>query len=375
MARRSFLALLPAEPRQRLERAIAESKACAVLVGDGAPILSAPARCRVIRFRDVEKRLRDTGPPVPTDLEQRAYVLRTSGSSGAPKLVAVSRGSLNNYLRWVAENLLVEEGSDLPVVSSPIFDASFKQLLGPQYAGRLTWLLDSDPADTAHVYAELAAVDTPLSLNCTPTYWAELLNIGVNAGQHIPLRKLLLGGEPIGGALLQRTAEEYPDTEIWNLYGPTETTATATIGRITPGEPIHVGKAIAGATVTVADRHGRPLPHGMRGEVWISGPGVANGYLGGVDQEAFGKLRVGERTIPAYRSGDAGRIDEHGRLRLCGRLDTQLKLRGWRIEPQEIERVAETTPGVVSAKLVLDTRTDFTSCAYSSWETPRRRRC
>jgi hypothetical protein len=96
----------------------------------------------------------------------------------------------------------------------------------------------------------------------------------------------------------------------------------------------------------------------MRGEVWISGPGVAKGYLGDLKQGAFCRLQKGERTIQAYRSGDAGSIDECGNLRLYGRLDAQLKVRGWRIEPQEIERIAEITPGVVDARLILDTRTD-----------------
>ncbi len=354
----TFLPLSPAEPSQRIEHAITVSAACAVLVGDGVPTFNAPVHCRIIRFRDVEMSLRDPGPPAPTDPEQVAYLLRTSGSSGTPKIVAVGRRSLNNYLRWVAEDLLAEDGGDFPLVSSPIFDASFKQLLGPQYAGRSTWLLEADLADAEQAYAELLAADTPLSLNCTPTYWAEFLNIGRNAGQRLPLRKLLLGGEPVGEALVRWTADEYPDTEIWNFYGPTETTATATAGRLTPGEPIHVGKATAGAAVTVADQYGRALPQGMRGEVWISGPGLAKGYLGDVDQEAFGWLRVGERSMPAYRTGDTGRIDEHGRLRLGGRLDTQLKLRGWRIEPQEIERLAESTPGVVGATLLVDSRTE-----------------
>jgi len=251
---------------------------------------------------------------------------------------------------------VLADGSDLPVVSSPIFDASFKQLLGPQYAGRATWLLEADPVNAAQAYSELADAKTPLVLNCTPTYWAELLDIGTNEGRHISLRKLLLGGEHISDTLRRRTTDEYPLAEIWNLYGPTETTATATAGHVKPDDPMHAGSALAGAVVTVSDRYGRELPLGMRGEIWISGPGVAKGYLGGVDQGPFVDLQVGERTLPSYRTGDTGVLDDQGRLRLFGRRDSQLKLRGWRIEPQEIERVAETTPGVVNAKLLLDSR-------------------
>ena len=351
----AFLPLSPTEPRQRIEQAISMSAASTVLVGDDAPTFSVPTQCRVVRFRDLDTTPRDPGPPAPTVPDQIAYLLRTSGSTGTPKLVAVSRGSLNNYLRWVVESLLSGNGSNMPVVSSPIFDASFKQLLGPPYAGRSTWLLESDHADSDQAYAELTASSVPFCLNCTPSYWAEFLNIG-GGERRLPLRKVFLGGEPVSEALVRRTMDIYPDTEIWNFYGPTETTATATAGRLAPGEPIHVGTAIAGAAVIVADYYGRPLPCGLQGEVWIAGPGLAKGYLGTVDQTSFCRLRVGDRTIRAYRSGDTGRIDECGRLRIGPRIDNQLKLRGWRIEPQEIERIAETTPRVIGARLVLDTR-------------------
>jgi non-ribosomal peptide synthetase component F/aryl carrier-like protein len=353
----AFLPLLLTEPRQRLERAISESQMSALIVGDGAPALDVPARCRVIAGRDVAAKGLDPGPPAPVDDQQLACVLRTSGSSGVPKLVAVRRESLNNYLRAITEDVLKNDG-ELPVVSSPIFDASFKQLLGPQYSGRSTWLLAADPADPLKAFAELAAVGAPLIINCTPTYWAELLEIGASAARRLTLRRLLLGGESIGDALRQRTIDQYPEAEIWNLYGPTEATANATAGVLAPGEPTHVGTPIAGAIITIADRYGRPLARGLRGEVWISGSGLANGYIGAVDQGAFGTLRLGGVAVRAYRTGDVGSIDGDGRLRLYGRLDAQLKLRGWRIEPEEIERVAETAPGVITAKVILDTRDD-----------------
>lgn len=350
----AFLPLLPAEPPRRIEKALEASGASILLLGKGAPAILVPPSCRLIGLGDVATGQAGAGPRRAVDTGEVAYQLRTSGSSGSPKHVAVTRGSLNNYLRWIAREWLAGDEGRLPVVSSPIFDASFKQLLGPQYAGRPTWLLGGDASDPVQAYAELASEEAPFCLNCTPTYWAELLRVGRELPVRLRLRRLLLGGETVGDALLRQTVADYPDTEIWNLYGPTEATATATAGRLAPGEPVHVGEPVAGALVVIADRYGRRLPQGLQGEVWIAGPGIAKGYVGGFDEMAFAPLRAGRESVPAYRTGDIGRIDPRGRLNLAGRRDSQLKLRGWRIEPGEIEGVAEALPDVSGARIVLD---------------------
>jgi non-ribosomal peptide synthetase component F/aryl carrier-like protein len=350
----AFLPLLPSEPSQRIEHALASSRASVLLLASGSPPQNVPPGCQVVRMDDIAPGFGRPVPAAAVRAGQTGYLLRTSGTSGVPKLVQIRRDSLNNYLRWVAEEVLADD-CEMPVVSSPIFDASFKQILGPVYAGRSTWLLEADPVDAMQAHAELCKARCPLVLNCTPTYWAELLDTSLQGGPELPLRQLLLGGEQISDTLRQRTVTAFPRAEIWNLYGPTETTATATFGRLEPGEPVHAGKPLAGAVVTVADRYARALPRGMRGEVWISGPGVGKGYLGAEDAGPFTGLKLGDATWPSYRTGDSGHVDHKGRLCLAGRRDSQLKLRGWRIEPQEIEVVAHGAPGVVNAKVLLDT--------------------
>lgn len=352
-----LLPLSPAEPRARIEQALQSSDARAVLVQDGAPGFSPPDRCRVIPLDLAEASATDPGAPVPGAPGQLGYLMRTSGSTGEPKLVGVTRRSLNNYLAWAAWDFLLDD-EELPSLSNPLFDASFKQLLGPLYAGRATWLLRAERSDVGGVYAELAAAGTLFSLNCVPGYWSELIDAGGPGAVPLPLRRLLLGGEPVSEALLQRTAERYPNTEIWNLYGPTETTATATAGRLVPGEQVHVGTAVAGAAVMIADTSGQCLPAGVRGHVWIAGPGLGQGYLGAAEAGGFGALRFGETVIPAYNSGDIGYLDGAGRLHLAGRLDDQVKINGWRIEFEEVERAAARIPGVADALAVLDDRRD-----------------
>ncbi|WP_338676002.1 non-ribosomal peptide synthetase [Streptomyces sp. SCSIO 30461] len=352
----SFLPLAPSEPRHRLEDAIRRAGATLVLACADTPELAVADTCQVLPLAAAVARPTDPGEPECSP-GATAYLLRTSGTTGRPKLVPIRRSSLNTYLRWVARDLLAEPTA-IPVLSAPVFDASFKQLFGPLLAGQPVWLLASDRTDMAAVHEELRADGRELTLNCVPGYWSELQAAGADSGP-LPLARLLLGGEAVTPSLLRRTQERYPGAEVWNLYGPTEATATATAGLLSPGEEPHVGMAVADATVAVADADGHPLPHGLRGEVWIAGPGLSTGYFGQADAPTpFAALRLPDGDIPAYRTGDCGTVGPDGRLRLHGRLDDQVKLRGWRIEPAEIERTAETAPGVRSAAVVLDDRGD-----------------
>lgn len=352
----AFLPLAPSEPRDRLEDAIRRAGATLVLTGPDTPELTVTDTCHVLPLARAVAAPADPGQP-DCSPGATAYLLRTSGTTGRPKLVPIRRSSLNTYLRWVARDLLAGPTA-LPVLSAPVFDASFKQFFGPLLAGQPVWLLTSDRTDMTAVHDELRADGRELTLNCVPGYWSELQAAGADSDP-LPLARLLLGGEAVSPSLLRRTLEQHPGAEVWNLYGPTEATATATAGLLSPGEEPHVGTAVADATVVVADAGGHPLPHGLRGEVWIAGPGLSPGYIGQSDGPSpFAPLRLPDGDVPAYRTGDSGTVGLDGRLRLHGRLDDQVKLRGWRIEPAEIERTAETVPGVRSAAVVLDDRSD-----------------
>lgn len=343
-----FLPLSVQEPTERITDALRRSGAVALLTGtNGVP----PAGVDVIRLSALPARPLDAPAEVPADA--LAYLLRTSGSTGLPKLVGIRRESLENYLRWVEESLLVD-WVELPVVSSPIFDASLKQTLGPVYAGRAVRLLEADRLDPAAVQAELAALDTPVALNCVPSYLSALLAEDTGT---MPVRRFLVGDEPLPSELVARVQRAYPEAEVWNLYGPTETTATATAGRIFADDDVHVGPPVAGAQVVITDERGAVLPDGVRGEVVIAGPGLGVGYLSDHSgQFPFAPLVLGGETFPSYRTGDLGVLDRRGFLRLYGRKDDQIKLNGWRIEPREIEQAAQRVPGVRDAVAVLDDR-------------------
>ncbi|GGV90934.1 AMP-binding protein [Streptomyces massasporeus] len=357
----AFLPLSTQEPAARLADALEWAQASVVLTGAGAPQVPLPHGCRAVRMEDVPTTPGALpGEPVPVDGDATGYLLRTSGSTGLPKLVQVSRASLDNYLSAMARTFLAD-GAILPVLSSPVFDASFKQTLGVLYRGGCVWLPAADRLDLAAVRAELAAAGAPLTLNCVPSYLSALLDAAAPSEDGDPLRvsRFLLGGEALDEQLVRRVWQRFPQAEIWNLYGPTEATATATAGRLEPGGDIHVGTPIAGAGIVVVDASGEILPEGVRGEVAIIGPGVAAGYLTGhEDASPFTELRLAGRCFAAYRTGDIGHLDATSTLRLAGRSDSQVKLNGWRIDLREIERVAQRAEGVRDAVAVVDRRAE-----------------
>ncbi|WP_328972706.1 AMP-binding protein [Streptomyces sp. NBC_00239] len=356
----AFLPLSPQEPTARLADALEWSQATVVLTGAGAPQVALPHGCRAVPMADVATAPEGVpGDPLPVDADAAAYLLRTSGSTGLPKLVQVSRSSLDNYLSAMAGTFLADE-APLPVLSSPVFDASFKQTLGVLYRGGCVWLPAADRLDLSAVRAELASAGAPISLNCVPSYVSALLDGGDAAAEGTePLRvgRFLLGGEALDEQLVRRIWQRFPQAEIWNLYGPTEATATATAGRLEPGGDIHVGEPIAGAGLVVVDSAGAVLPRGVRGEVAITGPGLALGYLTGHEGASpFTEVELAGRRFAAYRTGDIGHLDSTGTLRVAGRRDSQVKLNGWRIDLREIERVALRAEGVLDAAAVVDRR-------------------
>ncbi|MFH8342919.1 AMP-binding protein [Streptomyces sp. AM6-12] len=358
----AFLPLSPQEPPARLTDALEKAQAAVVLTGVGAPSVPLPQGCRAITMADVvDDDSADLGEPAVVDDAAPAYLLRTSGSTGVPKLVAISRHSLDNYLTWASDDLL-DDGAQIPVLSSPVFDASLKQTLGVLHRGGCVWLLAADRLDLSAVRAELAAEHRPITLNCVPSYISALLDDSGTADSPLAsgtttlrISRFLLGGEALDEELTRRIWQRFPRADIWNLYGPTETTATATAGRIEPGAGIHVGRPVAGARLAIVDASGEVLPPGVLGEVVITGPGLANGYLNGHEGASpFVALSVGGTEFAAYRTGDLGYLDDAGTLRIAGRRDSQIKLNGWRIDLREIERAAQRADGVRDTVVVLD---------------------
>jgi amino acid adenylation domain-containing protein len=280
-----------------------------------------------------------------------AYVIYTSGSTGRPKGVQVPHRALVNFLCSMAHQPGLTADDTLLAVTTLSFDIAALELLLPLTVGAGVALASREDAADGSRLAALLASSGATVLQATPTTWRLLLESGW-AGN--PRLKALCGGEalppPLARTLLGKVGE------LWNMYGPTETTVWSTVHRVDqrPGT-VPIGKPIANTQVYILDAHLRPVPIGVVGELYIGGAGVTRGYL---QQPTL----TNEKFVPdpfsanpaarLYRSGDLARWLPTGELECLGRTDHQVKVRGIRIEPGEIESVLQQHSGVRAVVVV-----------------------
>ncbi|HVG10761.1 MAG TPA: amino acid adenylation domain-containing protein [Thermoanaerobaculia bacterium] len=354
-----YLPFDPAWPAERLDWQLRDSGARVVVTTGELAERFAGQRLVVV---DEEKT-----PPLPSpDAQERelrpplprvsagegwggglAYVFYTSGSTGRPKGVMISRGSLDNLPAVTGLGLWDAPGDSLLQLISPGFDASLMEIVAALAAGRA---LHIAPPGALLAGPELAAFAEERGATCgilTPTALAS-----VPEGSLPGVRCLVLGGEPWPAGLAERWA---PGRRLFNVYGPTEAAVCTTIGEVGPG-PLSIGRPVAGARVYVLDRRLDLVPASAHGELCVGGIVVGRGYLGrpGLTAERFvPDPYSGEAGARLYRTGDRVRHLPDGRLDFLGRLDEQIKVRGFRVEPGEIEAVLREHPSVRDAAVVL----------------------
>ncbi|MEU6432601.1 amino acid adenylation domain-containing protein, partial [Microbispora sp. NPDC046973] len=277
---------------------------------------------------------------------QAAYVIYTSGSTGRPKGVVVSHGNLANFLGSMAERPGMAASDVLLAVTTPGFDIAGLELFLPLVSGARVVVADHDTTRSPEALADLVERCGATMLQATPATWHMLVQSGW-AGA--PGLRALCGGEALpdelAAAVLERTAE------LWNLYGPTETTIWSTRQEVRPGADITLGRPIARTRLYVLDAQLGLVPVGMPGDLYIGGEGLARGYHGraALTAERFVADPFGAAGARLYRSGDRARWRPDGQLDFLGRADHQIKLRGFRIEPGEIEHALTAHPAVAGA--------------------------
>ena len=281
----------------------------------------------------------------PHDL---AYVIATSGSTGAPKGVAVEHRSMVNVLAEAQRELSLREGDVVAGLTTISFDIAGLEVFLPLISGATLVMV---PALTARDGVRLARFldeRRPTLVQATPSTWRMLVEAGWRGGPHV---QAVSAGEPLARDLAARLSPRC--RALWNGYGPSETTIWSLWERVDPGEdgPVPIGRPLANTRAYVLDRNGEPVPIGVAGELFIGGDGVARGYRHRDDltAERF-VLREGERL---YRTGDLVRYRADGRIDFLGRNDRQVKIRGHRIELDEIEAALSSLPGVTGAAVEL----------------------
>lgn len=296
----------------------------------------------------------DADRPGPLTPDHLAYVIHTSGSSGRPKGVAVSHRALAHLADARLAHDPIAPGDRVLAALSIGFDVSVGQLVTPLLSGATVvvspelrgiggaefWTLLADERIT-HVNSGPAFIDAALDSPPPP----------------LALKRLMLGGEGFSAALARRIMAALPGTEVFNMYGPTEACIDATAYRATGAETgawLPIGRALPNYRIHLFDAALQPVAPGLAGEIHIGGPALARGYLGDAAQTA-------ERFVPdpygapgerLYRTGDLARRNEAGDIEFLGRIDSQVKIRGVRIELGEIDAVLRRHPAVASAAVV-----------------------
>jgi amino acid adenylation domain-containing protein len=351
----AYVPLDPESPKERLVFFLQDTKISIVVTqqplierlpsGEAHPMCLDPDWVTLRQERTENPIFRGT----PTRL---AYVTYTSGSTGQPKGVMIEHKSLVNYLHWVNSCLFSDDIGTVPMTTEITFDACLKQLFAPLLCGKQVWLVPRGLVMQPSALLEEIRRNVRVGLNCVPSLWAAILN-EIDSIQAMTLAKTLkcvfLGGERLSEELVTKSFAALPALKIWNLYGPTETTANASNGRIASSGKVTIGNPVSNTEIYLLDNQLQPVPVGVTGEVYIGGVGLARGYLNGPELTAEKFIASPVSSLPGerlYRTGDLARYVSDGNIEFLGRIDHQVKIRGFRIELGEIESALSQHPSV-----------------------------
>ncbi|MEN0054907.1 MAG: amino acid adenylation domain-containing protein [Mucilaginibacter sp.] len=321
-------------------------------------------------------------PEVTVTGQNLAYILYTSGSTGKPKGVQILHHNLVNFLLSVQTEPGITTADKILAVTTISFDIAGLDLYLPLISGAQLLLADSATAKDGRALVDLVKAEQVSILQATPYTWRMMLVSGWD--QKLPL-KVFCGGEAMPKDLVAQLLPKC--AEIWNMYGPTETTIYSTVKQVTSEDDITIGRPVNNTQVYILDEALKNYTDGTIGEIYIGGDGVAVGYLNRAELSAERFVDDIFSAIPGskmYRTGDLGKIREDGEIVCLGRIDHQVKVRGYRIELEEIEQnllkednikqavviAREDTPGnprLVAYVIVNKPITDLKP-AFDSWQ-------
>ncbi|WP_429034858.1 amonabactin biosynthesis non-ribosomal peptide synthetase AmoG [Aeromonas veronii] len=348
----AYVPLDPAYPAERLAHILGDASISLVLGGVPDPRLGEALAGTTAEYHDLHglalDKMPTSTPALPRDAAMLAQIIYTSGSTGLPKGVMVEQGSLVNLMADHGERIALDQNGAMFNCMSLSFDAGNMTSLLPLYCGAA--LHFGEPGEGV-IGAAIACGASHMIL---PTALLANLLPPTDLGS---LKAIGFGGEACPSSLVERWGER---VALFNMYGPTECTVTALCARLTPGASITIGRPVNNLKALILDEAGNLCPVGVPGELCLAGLGLARGYLNlpARTQEAFIELAFdatnGERTHRLYRTGDRALLRRDGNIQYLGRIDEQIKLRSYRIEPGEIEtRLAELCPAIRQIKVVV----------------------
>jgi non-ribosomal peptide synthetase-like protein len=343
-----YVALDPSLPDEHLWHVLRDSGATALVSDAEGEQRLRDANCELPAVVSVQTLGTEAARVVPAPawlgLDSLAYAIYTSGTTGKPKAVLLTHRGIANLVAADLDTFALQPGTRVAQGSSPAYDSSVEESWLAFAAGGTVVVMDDDAARLGPDLVKWLR-DERIAVFCPPPTQLRAMAC-VDPGRELPLLRLLYVG---GEALSQDLADLWADA-CWleNGYGPTECSVTVVRGRVRRGESVTIGKPVAGHRAFVLDDQLRMVTNGEAGELCIAGPGLARGYLGQPELTAE-RFPVHAQFGRIYRTGDLVQVDEHGDLVCLGRIDTQVKLRGYRIELEAIEAVLTKCDGVRQA--------------------------
>ena len=358
-----YLPLDPEWPAARRQAVLEDARPSLVLHAAG-PLPAGPVPWRQVSLDALDdKDLDGTADSVPAHrpaLHDLAYVLYTSGSTGTPKGVVIEQGQLLNYVAAVSSAMDLGRCRRWALTSSVVADLGNTALFGALHNGACLVVAGPGDVKDAHAFANFMRERRVDALKMVPSHLEALLE---DEAPQLPAT-LVLGGEAAPRSLIERIARLAPQTVVYNHYGPTETTVGVMVHRVSAGgaaagcarsgaaSVLPLSRVLANNRVHVLDEALQPVPAGALGAVYVGGAQLCRGYLNREVEGAF----VADPFLPGqrlYRTGDLACVLPEGGLRLAGRADDQVKVRGFRVEPAEVEAVLLSQPGVRQAVVLV----------------------
>jgi amino acid adenylation domain-containing protein len=350
-----YLPLDPLYPPERLAFMCADANASLIITEESVRARLPESTAQIISLDTAQIAQQSIENPTVAVLpEQLAYVIYTSGSTGKPKGVAIEHRQLLHTLSAAQDVLQLTREDCLPCIASFSFDISLLELLAAPLAGGRCLLVSTGKALEADVMKRVLSEATVL--HALPGVMRRFVEFARD--QYPQLKQLLVGGEAVSPELIAEMEAVFPRATVRVLYGPTEAAIICASYEVNRGARVRVqmiGKPLRNVVLRVLDARGRLLPVGVEGEICVGGEGVARGYLNRPEQTAE-RFVADEYSTSAgariYRTGDRGRYLSDGCIEFKGRTDEQVKVRGFRIEPGEIESVLAEHEGVKEALIV-----------------------
>jgi amino acid adenylation domain-containing protein len=318
-------------------------------------------------------KLSTENPPANANAQNLMYIIFTSGSTGQPKGVMIEHGSFLNYLSGIIPALGINEPLNFAIVSTFAADLGTTNVYVPLCTGGQVHILSYERAADPEKFAEYFRANRIDAMKIVPSHF-EALQVLDDPQAVVPKRILIFAGEACKWEHVRKAHQLNPQCRLFNNYGPTETTVSMLCHSIDPENKarhlvVPLGTPLDGVRTYILNTHGQIVPHGVLGELYIGGPGLARAYykLPNLTTEKFlpdhMNRQSGQRV---YRTGDMVKYLHDSSIGIYGRIDRQIKIRGYRVEPEGIEAVLRSTPGIQQALItvVTDPQGDTRLVAY-----------